>query len=320
MGKIRIGIIGTGRIAKRFVQDANRVEHAEINCIYNPRIESARRFAEENGNLFYTNEMDVMLERVDMVYIASPHDTHVKYARTLLQNGKHVLCEKPMAFRKSEAEALFALAKEKGCLLREAVKTSYCPGFLAMMEVAKSGKIGEIRDVEACFTKLTPENLRELTDLNYGGSMTELGSYVLLPILRLLGTDYKKVTFHSIPGANGLDLYTRVIVDYVQGIGTGKIGLGVKSEGNLVISGTKGYIYADAPWWLTKKFEVRYEDPNQREVYEYLYEGSGLQYELKSFVKEVRNGENCIGIQPKESIAVTDIMEIFLMKKRSRVF
>lgn len=317
MGKIRIGIIGTGRIAKRFVQDANRVEQAEISCIYNPHITSAKRFSKENGDIFYTDKLAELYERTDGVYIASPHATHVDYAMDMLKHGKHVLCEKPMAFRKEEVQQLTAYAKAQNCVLQEAVKTSFCPGFLAMMEVAKSGKIGEIRDVEACFTKLIPENLRELTDMQYGGSMTELGSYVLLPILRLLGTDYKKVTFHSIPGANGLDLYTRVIVDYAQGIGIGKIGLGVKSEGNLVISGTKGYIYADAPWWLTKKFEVRYEDPNQRDTYEYPYEGAGLWYELEEFCRRIQGEkEQTIGITPEESMAIADMMEQFLQQRQ----
>ena len=78
----------------------------------------------------------------------------------------------------------------------------------------------------------------------------------------------------------GLDKFTKASFIYANGMGLAKTGIGVKSEGELIISGTKGYIYCEAPWWLTKHFEVRYENAAKRDVYEYEYEGSGLQYEL----------------------------------------
>lgn len=316
---IKLGIIGTGRIAKRFVQDAVRVKNVEIVCVYNPHPESAMRFANEMGISDYTTDFSHFQELVDAVYIASPHETHFSYARELLMSGRHVLCEKPLALSKKQAEELFDVAKEKKCILLEAVKTSYCPGFLAMIEKAQSGAIGEICDVESCFTKLVPQDVRELTDTLYGGSVTELGSYVLLPVLRLLGTKYEQVKFTSIKAGNGLDLFTRIQVTYQNAIGMGKTGLGVKSEGQLLISGTKGYILAEAPWWLTKKFEVRFEDEAKREAYEYPFEANGLWYELEFFAKTIEDraymDQNRIGIRKEESIAIASIMEKFLSER-----
>ena len=139
-------------------------------------MESARKFAETNELKFYTANLDDFFNQIDAVYIASPHGTHYGYVKQSLLAGKHVLCEKPMTLNRKEAEELFSLAKEKNCILMEGIKTAYCPGFVQMLSIARSGVIGTIRDVEACFTKLTSPILRELTDTQTGGSFTELAS------------------------------------------------------------------------------------------------------------------------------------------------
>ncbi|MBR4027700.1 MAG: Gfo/Idh/MocA family oxidoreductase [Lachnospiraceae bacterium] len=283
----KLGIIGTGRIAHRFVPEAGFVEGIEVVAVYNSRITSAEKFAEEFSIAYYTDNLEKLFEYVDAVYIASPHETHYMYAKRALEVGKHVLCEKPMTFSKIQVLELGILAQEKDLVLMEAIKTAYCPGFLALLEVAKSGKIGEIIDVEACFTKLVPINLRELSDKRYGGSFTEMGTYTLLPIVKLLGTDSKEVKFRSIKAITDVDAYTKVFIDYGNAIATAKTGLGVKSEGQLLISGTKGYILVPSPWWLTRKFEIHYEDPNHIEIYEYPYEKDGLRYEIATFVEKI---------------------------------
>ena len=166
---IRIGIIGTGRIAERFVPEAKYVSGVIVQGVYNPHEAHAKHFAEQFELAFYTSDLELLWEKVDAVYIASPHETHYDYAKEALRHKKHVLCEKPLAFKKIDAEELFRLAHENGCVLLEAIKTAYCPGFAQLVSIAKSGVIGRIRDVEACFTRLTPEHLRERQDIEYGG-------------------------------------------------------------------------------------------------------------------------------------------------------
>ena len=317
---IRLGVIGTGRIAGRFIQAAGAVDSVDIACVYNPHAKSAETFAAKHGLSSYTDQWDVFLEHIDAAYIASPHETHAAYIEALLMAGKHVLCEKPMCLKREEVVQLYDMAAKHSCILQEAVKTAYCPGFLAMMEMARSGKIGELRDVEACFSRLTKPDVREMTDTVYGGSVTEFGSYVLLPIWKLLGTDYTDKFSQSVYAESGVDLYTKLIFTYKEGMAAAKVGLGVKSEGQLVIAGTKGYILCESPWWMTKRFEVRYEDPNCIEVYEYPYEGSGLQYELAVFVSRI-HGEAIdphVGVTPEESIASAAVMEWFLNENRER--
>ncbi|MGN1167890.1 MAG: glycerophosphodiester phosphodiesterase family protein [Lachnospiraceae bacterium] len=316
---LRIGMIGTGRIAQRFVKDILMTQDAMLTCVYNPHESSADKFVSAyckdygvEKSPIATMDLNVLWNQCDAVYIATPHETHYLYAKAALEAGKHVLCEKPMTLVLDEAEELFALAKEKGLVLREAVKTSYCPGFLKLLEVAQSGVIGEICDVEAAFTKLESTCNRELMEVKTGGSVAELGAYCMLPIFKLMGWNYSGVQAQSIHAPNGVDKYTKLIFTYENGMATAKMGLGVKSEGQLLISGTKGYILAESPWWLTKKFEVRYEDPNRRERYEFDYLGAGLIYEIIGFIRDCEGEPIGAGVTEEETLSAVHVIEQFL--------
>lgn len=307
----RIGVIGTGRIAHRFVPEARMVSGLEVAAVYNPRIASAEKFAEELEIEYATDDMESFLEKIDAVYIAAPHETHVDYCMQMLGAEKHVLCEKPLSFSEAEARELYALADEKGLVLMEGMKTAYCPGFQALLEEVKKGCIGQVVDVEACFSRLTPPDVREMTDLVYGGSFTEFGSYTLLPIVKLLGTDDVATNMWKLKGETGVDVYTKTSFDYGHAIGLAKTGLAVKSEGQLVVAGTEGYILVPSPWWLTKYFEVRYEDPNKIDRYEFPFEGQGLRYEIQELVDRM-NGDKKASFTAAESIWFAKKMEEYL--------
>lgn len=314
---IRIGVIGTGRIAHRFIPEAKYVSGVNVEGVFNPHIESAKKFSEKFELNYYTDEIEKLFEVVDAVYIASPHETHYEYAKKALSYGKHVMCEKPMSLRKAQAEEIFALAKENKCILMEAIKTAYCPGFSQLLNIVRSGTIGNIVDVEACFTKLESPLSRELTDKKYGGSFSELASYPLLPIVKLLGTDYKNITFKSIRAENGIDIYTKAYFDYDNAMATVKVGLGAKSEGQLIITGTRGYVIVDSPWWKTTSFEVRYEDQSQNEKYFSKFLQDGLRYEIGDFVSAI-NGfdKKNWKLTKSESIFISEVMEMFLAEKK----
>jgi len=311
----RLGIIGSGRIARRFITEVKSVSGIDAHGVYNPHIESAEKYAATYGITAY-DDIELFFNAVDSVYIASPHETHYEYIKASLQHGKHVLCEKPMVLSGVQAEELYALAAEKGVVLFEAIKTAYCPGFDQLLGVAGSGSIGSIRNIEACFTKLEARNSRELTDLKYGGSLTELGSYVLLPAIKLLGGNYSDLSFDSIKNDKGLDEFTRVTMTYPHALVTATCGLGVKSEGRLLIGGTHGYIVAEAPWWKTSYFEVHYEDPGKVDRYSDRYIGEGFRYEISEFLYAVHGSEKHRSkLTSDESSAIAGIMEAFLNKE-----
>lgn len=314
----RIGIIGTGRIADRFIPEAKLVSGINAQGVYNPHTESADKFADKWGIDSYNNIED-FYEAVDAVYIATPHEIHYEYIKSSLEHGKHVLCEKPMVLQRAQAEELFLYAKERNLILFEGIKTAYCPGFTQLLGIACSGMIGNIRNIETCFTKLEDPQSRELTDLQYGGSFTELGTYCMLPIMKIFGDEYTEVRFDTINGDNGLDLFTKVSFKYPNGIATATCGLGVKSEGRLLISGTKGYIIVEPPWWKTTYFEVHHENPNDVEKYSDRFLGDGLRYEISDFLSMI-NGSNKseFKLTRSESVAFADVMERFLRENRGK--
>lgn len=316
---VRIGIVGTGRIAPRFVAESKYVSGLTIEYAFNPDRKSGEMFEKNEKIKCMNKDYEAFLEKVDAVYIASPNETHYEYARKAVQAGKHVLSEKPLSFTRKESEELYKEAKRKQVVLMEAVKAAYCPGFLQLINVAKSGKIGEIIDVEASFTRLANLDSRERRDALYGGAFLEFGPSVLLPVLKLLGVNYEKVDFESLYDENGVDIYTKVNIRYPKGFATIKTGVGVKSEGQLVVSGTKGYIIAPSPWWLMKQFDVRYEDSRMIEHFEPRFQGDGLRYEISDFVSKINGTDKKdYKLTAEESVFMSEFIEMF-MKKQGRI-
>ena len=286
---MRLGIIGTGRIARRFVPECRYVSEIEITAVYNPHEGSAEGFVnslwtgEGGGKPLSLSTEEELWKETDAIYIASPHETHFHYIMTALRQDKHVICEKPLALSDKQAAEAFEYADDHGLVLMEGIKTAYCPGYRRLLEIVKGGIAGDIKYIESCFTKLEDPLSRELTDTDFGGSFLELGSYVMLPIIDIFGNGYEDLEFHSINNDRGLDIFTRISTRYPNALATAVCGLGVKAEGRLLIGGTKGYILVPAPWWKTTTIEVHFEDPSKLEVYEEPFEGDGLRYELKRF-------------------------------------
>ena len=293
---MKLGIIGTGRMAKRAIKELEYVPEIEVVAVYNPNYDHAKSFASRiqdaagsalSAPIKAAPNLEAFGEIVDAVYIATPHGTHHHYAQRMLEIRKHVLCEKPMVMDADQAKELYNLAQEHGLVLMEAIKTAYCPGFVRLQEVVESGVIGKLVDVEAAFTRLTLPGGREFEPGGYGGSFAEFGTYNMLPIFRFLGIGYKGVNFQSVITETGVDGYTKAIFDFGDAFATSKTGLTAKSEGQLIIAGEKGYILAPSPWWRTSYFEVRYEDPNKIDRYECEFEGDGLRYEFREFTRRI---------------------------------
>ena len=310
---VRTGIVGTGRIVPRFMSETKFVSGISVECAYNPVGNNVEAFAKKHDITVYTNSYEEFLSNVDAVYIASPNETHYEYAKMALEAGKHVLSEKPLAFTKAESQELYGIAQENGVVLMEAIKAAYCPGFQQLINAAKSGKIGDIIDVEANFTRLASLGSRERTDARYGGAFLEFGPSTLLPVIKLMGGDYKELHIDTLTDDNGVDIYTKVNIKYDNGFATMRTGVGVKTEGQLVVSGTKGYIIAPSPWWLMKQFDIRYEDSTKVEHYEPTFQGDGLRYEIGEFVSKINGiGANDYKLTAQESIAMAGIVEKFM--------
>lgn len=315
---VRIGVVGCGRIAERFVPESVYVDSAEIAGVCDVDSGRAGEFAQRHGGLCVYDTFEHMLDDVDAVYVATPHLYHYQQVKQALERGIHVLCETPLVLDEGQARELYSLAEKKSLVLIEANKTAFCPAFNHLVTLIKSGLIGDVVGVDASESKLWGDDKlkRELDPSQAGGSLFEMGSYPLLPIIRLLGTDYENINIYSRMNEADVDIYTRGIMRFHNAVASFQLGLGVKTEGNLVVSGTKGYAYVPSPWWKTDYFELRYEDQNRNKKYFYSWNEPGLRYEIREFVSCIVNGRIISSrLTPKESICMAGIMEQFINKK-----
>lgn len=314
--QVKLGIVGCGRIARRFHSEAIVVGGVRVVAAYDADYYVAQQFSDSKGITAF-QDLQSLYEVVDAIYIATPHLSHYGYAKDAINKGKHVLVETPMVLEGGQAKELFDLAERHGVILMEANKTAHCPAFNHLMVMIKSGVIGEVVDIDASESKLWSDdmNLREFDAKQAGGSFYELGSYPLLPIIKLMGCQYDELKIYS-RIKNGVDMYTRCVLRFAHAVCSFKVGLGVKTEGNLVISGTKGYAYVPAPWWKTDYFEFRFEDQNKNQKYFYKWDGDGLRYEIQEFVSCIVNHRfSTIRLRRTESICMAEIMEEFSKRK-----
>lgn len=312
---VRIGIIGTGSIAGRFVPEAKFVSGNTISAAYNPDHAECEAFCSANGIPLAARTFEELLDGCDAVYVASPHYTHYEYVKAALEAGKDVLCETPFVLRLTQAEELYSIAEARHKTLLIAHKTAYCPAFRHLVTMLKSGVIGKIVDINASVTTLTDEKSSKLDHNQYGGSMNENACFPLLPIIKLLGREVRNINFYSIM-KNEVDIYTKAVFRYDNATASFQVGLGAKTEGNMVISGTQGYIYVPAPWWKTDYFELRFEDQNLNRKCFFPFMGEGLRYEIREFISRILNPNQSMYLLTKDEILkMTGIQEDYINGK-----
>ena len=224
--------------------------------------------------------------------------------------GKHVLCESPITISVSEFRELQEMAKKQNLLLIDSLKTAYSTAYNRMLLLVESGIIGEIKSVDSVCTSLSDVERNEGKPAAHTwNSICAWGPTAMLPIFQLLGTDYidKQIVSHLI--ADNFDSFTKVSFVYPGAVASLRVGKGVKSEGELIVSGTKGYVYVPAPWWKTDYFEIRYENPANNKRYFYQLDGEGIRYEMVSFLKAIQSGKNYQYITDVQSEAVIKLIE-----------
>lgn len=314
--QLRLGLIGESPILNKFENESKYVNGMTISgvCSENAHLLSDTLKAQCRP----MTELDDLFEKSDAVYIISNPRYHYDHIRMALQKGCHVLCESPIVIDPQQLQALKQLAKEKGCLMVDSLKTAYSMAYARLILLAKSGIIGQVMSVDATCTSMTNLEMSQKSDMAYlWNSIGAWGPTALLPIFQLLGTDYssKMITTHLMEGTDDFDTFTKMAFVYPHAVASLKVGQGVKSEGELVISGTKGYAYVPAPWWKTDYFEVRYENPSNNRRYFYQLDGEGIRYMLVAFKKAIQTGGSVGYVDEQTSAAIVDIINDFYHKK-----
>lgn len=189
-------------------------------------------------------------------------------------------------------------------------ENGFFPAFQQLIGVAESGVIGSIKAVDAAFTKLIEDDSsREFDPMQAGGAWTELGAYPVFVIGKLLGTESRRIRFTTCrKPETGVDLFTRADFLYPNAAASATVAIGAKREGDLCVTGTRGYIYVPSPWWKTEIFEVRFEDPRQNRKYFIRFEGDGLRYELAAFLRLIHGCRHEFSLMSRDdSLFMADV-------------
>ena len=308
---IKLGCHGVEQVTARFLDEAKYVSGMDTGAVY---VENKPDYLDklvEDYELKVYPDQETFYDAIDAVYIVVEPKYQFQAIMNALKHKKHVLVEFPILVTDEQLQEITDLADANGCIFMEGLKTAYTPAFGKLIALAKSGIIGNILSVDANFTQILGKQLAEQIRLVDGGSVNALASYPFLAFVKFLGLDYKDIQFFSRNDDQGLDMFTKILVSYENAVATSNVAISGKSEGDMIISGDKGYIYVPAPWWKTEYFEVRFEDLNMNRKYFYKFDGEGLRYEISEFIQCILNKKNSILLTIEEIRAITKMINQF---------
>lgn len=313
---LKVGLVGNSRYLNRVAAESMFVNGVTLAGICTDDIS---KMSEEVQNLpCVTKDFDKILDVSGAVYIHSFPQMHYSQVKKALKRGCHVMCESPLALTRAECRELYEIAGKNHCVLLDVLRTAYSTAYQRLRLLLKSGEIGQVVSVEATCTSL--RGMVELGSKDFDiwwGSTTAWGPTALLPVFQILGENYKKkeIVTRILSTGNPYDDFTKIDFVYPNATASIMVGTGVKSEGDLVVSGTKGYVYVPAPWWKTDYFEIRHENPADNRKYFYQLEGEGIRYEFASFAKAIERNQVNRYIEENISEAICGVMEDFTTKR-----
>jgi len=257
--KIKWGIIGLGNIANQFAADLLLVQDAALVAVasrdHNKAIEFAKKY---NCTKSYDSyEALFQDDQVDIIYIATPHDSHAELSIKALENGKHVLCEKPMSLSYKDALQMIEASRKYDKFFMEAFWTRFIPSVKEILEKVNQGIIGDVKYVKADFAFYADEKQGgRLFDKNLGGgALFDIGVYPLFLSYILLGIP-KEIMAKSICHKNGIDLQTSMILQYENAQSVLHASIISESDMKATISGTQGHIQLNSPWYIADGYSV----------------------------------------------------------------
>jgi predicted dehydrogenase len=293
MTGLRWGILATGGIAHAFASDL-RTAGLDLVAVGSRSQASADAFAAEFGIRRAHASYDALVADpdVDIVYVSTPHPMHHDAARLALENGKHVLVEKPFTVNRDEADDLRRVAAERGLLAMEAMWTRYLPHMIRIREIIEAGQLGEIRAVAADHTqKITDDPGHRLNDLDLGGgALLDLGIYPISFIWDILGSP-ETIAATARLGETGADTEVATIMTHAGGaVSTSLTSSRAAGPNTASIIGTEARIEIDRVWYCPTAFRVIEPDGTVRETYESRIDGRGMQYQALAAERLVRDG------------------------------
>lgn len=293
---VRFGVIGTNWITEAFINGASHHPDFQLGAVYSRAEDRAAEFAGKFGvdTIFTDLEEMAKSDLIDAVYIASPNSLHASQAKTLMENGKHVLCEKAISSNSRELDDLIRTAKDNQVVLMEALKSSLMPNFKAVQE--NLDKIGTIRRYFASYCQYSSryDKYKEGIVLNAfnpefsAGSLMDIGIYCLYPLVVLFG-EPKSIQATGYLLESGVDGEGSLILKYEEMDAVIMFSKITDSSLPSEIHGENGNIRIDKIS-TPEKVEIlyrdgRYEDISREQLDDNMF------YEAEEFINLIQQGK-----------------------------
>jgi predicted dehydrogenase len=314
MAIIRWGILGCGRIAKKFASDLQYVEGAELIALASRSVDTATKFAEEYPakHIHGSYEALVNNEEVDAIYIATPHAMHHEHTLLCLNHGKAVLCEKAFALNSRQVREMIEASKKNNTFLMEALWTKFVPHYLTTMRMVNDGVLGNIKSMQVNFGFITddqaPERLNK-PELG-GGTLMDIGIYNVFMVLSVLGKP-DEIEARMTPNAFGVDAQMDVTFHYDNGAVAQMLSSFLTNLAtNADINGDKGRIRLASRFYEPISTAIEYypDRADNRQIVEFAKEpGWGYQH-------QVRHVQECLQKGLKESPVMSLADSLLLME------
>lgn len=293
---IRWGIMAPGKIARKFADDLNLVPGAEIYAVASSSGERARAFAADYQVPYAFDNYDDIARCGDLniIYIASPHSFHVEQAILCLENGRAVLCEKPIALNGRDARRMVDAARQNGVFLMEALWTRFIPATVHAMELVQSGTIGEVHTQTADFGFKAPyDPASRLFNLALGGgALLDIGIYPALLSMIFFGKpDPSGIQAAAAFAPTGADISIFFIFDYGGGrITTGQATFAAHTPLEATLYGETASLRFHHPFHNTRKLTLTTYADRQEQIFEFPFPGWGYQFEAIHVQDCLKNG------------------------------
>lgn len=298
---VRWGVLGCGRIARKFALAVEQAEGACLAAVAARDLSRAEAFAGEFGVSRAFGDYAELLAggEVDAVYIATLHPFHLEWIGHAVRAGKHVLCEKPLTMNLREAKLAQKLAKDRRCLLREAFMYRHHPQTQRLVEFVESGVIGQVRMLEASFcfdSGLARESRLQAKPLG-GGAILDVGGYVMSFARliagrvngRLFAEPVELKAVGHLDAETQTDMWSSAVARF-EGDVIARLSCAVRvaADNVAVIYGESGRIEIERPWSCDGVVRVFKQGVAEPEVLSPTVERSLYVYEIESFVGELR--------------------------------
>ena len=309
---MKVGFIGTGKIAEILSETFAQVEGAECYAVASRTLEKAEAFAEEHGfKKAYGSYLELAEDpEVELVYIATPHSKHYEDMKLCIEHKKPVLCEKAFTMNSRQAKEIVGLAKKNGVFVTEAIWTRYMPSRKMINEVLESGIIGKVSTLTANLSYVIADNPRIVTPELAGGALLDVGVYGLNFAFMHFGTELERIETSVQFTETGVDGQETITLFYKDGrMAVLTHGIFARSDRKGIIYGDKGYIVVEninnprsiSVFDTEDNLVKRIEAPKQI---------SGYEYQIMESMEAIKNHETeSVSMSLADSIYVMEVMD-----------